>query len=87
MRIPELLYEDPIERTVIKYQYGVQLTYADGRVTWHARESQGSAEAMVDYHRAVMKVQPEWLVEKAELVVRTITIVLGDWTVNEEGED
>lgn len=86
MLIPELHVEDPIERTVIKQQYAVQLTYTDGRVTWHIRDTRDLAERMVARHRALMWTEPEWQVEKAEAVVRTVTIVLGDWTVDEEGE-
>ena len=87
MQIPELLHEDLIERTVVKYQYGVQLTYTDGQVTWHIRSTRDLAERMAGRHRALMVTEPQWQVEKAEVVVRAITVVLGDWTVDEEGED
>lgn len=78
MQIPEIHVEDPIERTVIKTQYGVRLTYHDGRVTQHLRETRHSAEVMVQRHRELM-AREDWGVRKAELAERDLTITIGDW--------
>lgn len=74
-------------RTATRLQYAVQLTYLDGRVRVHIRQNELSARNMVKIHNDMMVREPGWLVEKAELIVRTVTISLGEWALeNEEGE-
>jgi len=74
-------------RTSIRKQYGVRLTYTDGRETIHIRENQMSAENQVEIHRRLMVQEPSWKVVSAELVVRTVRIELGPWDTARIGDE
>lgn len=85
--INELTEYSEDARTSLRFQYAVQLTYTDGQVRIHVRENELAARNMVKIHRQMMVKEPSWLVEKATLIVRQVTISLGDWAVLAEAEE
>lgn len=66
-------------RTSTRLQYGVRLIYRDGRVGIHIRENKLSAQNMVKIHNENAWLNEDWLVERAELIIRPVTVTLGEW--------
>lgn len=60
-------------------QYGVQLTYTDGRIRNHIAADESTARGMRRNHLALMVSEPEWGVIGVRLIARTIIVNIGEW--------
>lgn len=66
-------------RIARRIQYGVQLTYTDGRVRNHISANESTARGMLRNHRILMETEPDWGVTDARLIARTIIVNIGEW--------
>lgn len=62
-----------------RIQYGVRLTYTDGRVRNHISANEATARGMLRNHQSLMVSEPDWGVTDATLIARTIIVNIGEW--------
>lgn len=77
--ISELMEYSEDARIGRRVQYGVRLTYADGRVRNHIAANEAAATGMLHNHLVLMVSEPDWGVTDATLIARTIIINIGEW--------